>query len=265
MVDEIVSDWELELGEPYVPSGACAWAARARGEGGEEVVLKVGWRHPEAEHEGDALEHWDGAGAVRCFRTRTFDQSTALLLERCAPGARLGSAVPEREQDVVIAGLLRRMWARPLPARHPFESLEKICSAWADSFEASLDADPRGLDGGLARAGIGVLRELPATAAAEDDVLLCTDLHAGNVLAAEREPWLVIDPKPFVGDRAFDAVQHMLNCDARLAGDALKLARRMAELLEVDPERVRLWLFARCAQEALGKQSMRGAARRLAP
>jgi streptomycin 6-kinase len=34
-----------------------------------------------------------------------------------------------------------------------------------------------------------------------DDVLLATDLHAGNVLRAQRQPWLVIDPKPFVGDR----------------------------------------------------------------
>ncbi len=263
VVEEVVSAWELELGEPYVPSGECAWVARARGNSGEELVLKVGWRHPEAEHEGDALEHWSGDGAVRCFRARTFDQSTALLLERCAPGTPL-SSVPEREQDVVIAGLLRRMWAHPLPARHPFDSLEQMCGAWADSFETSLDADPRGLDPGLARAGTGLLRELPATAATEDDVLLFTDLHAGNVLAAEREPWLVIDPKPFVGDRAFDVVQHMLNCDARLAGDPLKLSRRMAELLELDPERVRLWLFARCAQEGLGNHSLREAARRLA-
>lgn len=115
MVDEIVSDWELALGEPYVPSGACAWAARVRGAGGEQLVLKVGWRHPEAEHEGDALEHWSGDGAVRCFRTRTFDRSTALLLERCAPGTALGSAVPEREQDVVIAGL-QSLAARARPA-----------------------------------------------------------------------------------------------------------------------------------------------------
>jgi streptomycin 6-kinase len=264
VVDELVSDWELALGEPYVPTGACAWAARVRGAGGEQLVLKVGWRHPEAEHEGDALEHWSGDGAVRCFRTRTFDRSTALLLERCAPGTALGSAVPERHQDVVIAGLLRRMWAHPLPARHPFDSLEQMCGAWADSFEASLNADPRGLDPGLARAGVGLLRELPATAATDDDVLLCTDLHAGNVLAAEREPWLVIDPKPFVGDRAFDAVQHMLNCDARLAGDPLELSQRMAGLLELDPERVRLWLFARCAQEGLGNHSLREPARRLA-
>ena len=47
------------------------------------------------------------------------------------------------------------------------------------------------------RAGVAQFRELPSTA--ERNVMLCTDLHAGNVLAAQREPWLVIDPKPYAG------------------------------------------------------------------
>ena len=34
-------------------------------------------------------------------------------------------------------------------------------------------------------------------------MLLHQDLHPENVLAAEREPWLVIDPKPLVGEREF--------------------------------------------------------------
>jgi streptomycin 6-kinase len=95
--------------------------------------------------------------------------------------------------------------------------------------------------------------------------VLATDLHADNVLSSQREPWLVIDPKPFVGDPAFDAVQHMLGCDARLAADPGAIADRMARLLDVDPARVRLWLFARCAQESLHDLTMREPARRLAP
>jgi streptomycin 6-kinase len=60
-------------------------------------------------------------------------------------------------------------------------------------------------------------------------------------------------------------VQHMLNCDQRLATDPADLAQRMAQLLEVDPERVALWLFARCTQESLQDLTMREPARRLAP
>jgi len=94
-------------------------------------------------------------------------------------------------------------------------------------------------------------------------VLLVTDLHAGNVLAARREPWLAIDPKPYIGDPAYDATQHLLNCAERLHADPAGLAVRMADLLEVDPVRLRRWLFARCVQESPGDPPLADVVRRL--
>jgi streptomycin 6-kinase len=101
---------------------------------------------------------------------------------------------------------------------------------------------PGELDPGVARAGVGLFRQLPVTAGRH--VLLCTDLQHGNVLAASRERWLVIDPKPYVGDPAYDPLQRMLNFPGRLTADPAGFARRMASLLDRDPERLRLWLFA---------------------
>jgi streptomycin 6-kinase len=106
-------------------------------------------------------------------------------------------------------------------------------------------------------------RTLPSTAARH--VLLCTDLHAGNVLAAEREPWLLIDPKPHVGDPTYDVLQHILNCDDRLRADPRALARRMANLLDLDLDRVLRWLFARCVQESPDSAHLAETARRIAP
>jgi streptomycin 6-kinase len=80
--------------------------------------------------------------------------------------------------------------------------------------------------------------------------MLCTDLHAGNVLAAEREPWLLVDPNPYVGDPTYDPLQHLLNCEQRLRSDPLGLATRLADLLDLDRDRLVLWLFARCVQES---------------
>jgi streptomycin 6-kinase len=263
VVGELAADWELELGEPYLPGGQCAWVAPARDRSGEELVLKVGWRHREAEHEADALWFWDGEAAVRCLAARSLADTTALLLERCVPGVQLSGSLAEREQDEVIAGLMRRLWARLPEEGHPFGSLQEMCDQWAEGAQTALEIDDGGADRGLVRAGVEMLGELARSA--ERHVLLCTDLHAGNVLAAQREPWLVIDPKPFIGDPAFDPVQHMLNCDRRLAAEPEGLAGRMAELLELEPERVRLWLFARCAQESIGYPTLRDPARRLAP
>jgi streptomycin 6-kinase len=99
----------------------------------------------------------------------------------------------------------------------------------------------------LVREGLNLFKELPRTAV--EEVLLATDLHAGNVLRSKREPWLVIDPKPFIGDPAYDATQHLFNCNARLRSDPDGTIRRIADLLGVDHERVRLWTFARAAAE----------------
>jgi streptomycin 6-kinase len=99
----------------------------------------------------------------------------------------------------------------------------------------------------LVREALTLFEELPRSAPRE--AVLATDLHAGNVLRAQREPWLAIDPKPFVGDPAYDATQHLLNC-GRLWTDPSALIGRVAELLDLDRERVRSWTFARVAIES---------------
>lgn len=86
-------------------------------------------------------------------------------------------------------------------------------------------------------------------------MLLLTDLHAGNVLSGERLPWLLIDPKPYVGDPHYDVLQHVLNCTKSLQGDPIGLLTTVADLAELDADRVRRWLFARCVQEMLDGSS----------
>jgi streptomycin 6-kinase len=113
--------------------------------------------------------------------------------------------------------------------------------------EETLSDVGRWPDKGLVNEGLALFNELPRSA--REQVLLDTDLHAGNVLRAEREPWLVIDPKPFVGDPAYDATQRLFNCGERLRVDPERTIRRVADLLSVDYERVRLWMFARAAAE----------------
>jgi streptomycin 6-kinase len=250
IVEELAERWSLVVGRPFQPGGVASWVAPARNDAGDHLVLKVGWRHDEALHEADGLLVWDGDGAVRLFDALMAGETSALLLEACEPGTSLSQVLPAAEQDAVVAGLLRRLWVDP-PAGHPFRTLQSMCDWWAEEFEEKYVAASRGpqLDPGLARAGIELFRSLPATA--ERSVLLCTDLHPENVLAARREPWLVIDPKPYLGDPTYDPLQHMLNSDDRLVADAAGFTRRMGELLDLDVERLRLWVFARCVQESI--------------
>ena len=203
-------------------------------------MLKLGMPHMEGTHELQALRFWDGDPTVRLLDADV--DLNAMLLEYCEPGTVLRQ-LPEPEQDVVIAGLLRRLWRRP-PRPNPFRPLAAMIAQWADE---TIMATPRWLDAGLVREGLRRLEELARPSSA--DVLLATDLHAGNVLRAKREPWLAIDPKPFVGDRAYDATQHLFNCKGRMLTAPDSTIRRFADLLDVDDKRVRLWMFARSAAE----------------
>jgi streptomycin 6-kinase len=266
IVAGLASRWSLSVGEPFQPGGQCSWTAPATDASGTALVLKVAFGFPGGEErdEAAALRAWDGNGAVRLHAACESESGYGLLLERCLPGTPLGRLRPEPEQDVVVAGLLRRLWAQPRGI-YPFRPLTQMCAAWADEFEAEYAAAPPAdrIDPGLARTGIALFRELPATAASQ--VLLSTDLHAENILSARREPWLVIDPKPYLGDPAYDVLQHMLNCDDRLAAGPSALADRMAGLTGLDQGRVRLWLFARSVQESPASPLLRQAANRLAP
>jgi streptomycin 6-kinase len=257
IVAGLAERWELTLGEPYQPGGVSAWVAPVRTADGRDLTIKVGWAHPESDHEAAALRLWAGRGTVLVHEVERFADTHALLLEQCHDT--LLRSRPEEEQDEVVAGLLRRLWVEP-PAGHRFRPLTQMCAEWADEHETDERVN---LDPGIARAGVELWRTLPATA--DREVLLLTDLHAGNVLAAEREPWLVIDPKPYVGDPAYDPLQHLLNCEERLHADPFGLADRMADLTGVDRDRFRLWLFARCAVESAWWPSLAPVAAATAP
>ena len=246
VISELARRWRLEVGAPFEGRDvSCSWVARVQRDG-RAAVLKLGMPHMEGMHELQGLRFWNGDPTVMLLEADSDDN--AMLLEACDPGQPL-RGLPEPEQDVVIAAILHGLWRRPAPG-HPFRPLSAQTAYWIA--EASRDR-LRWPDAGLVREGLTLLEHL--SSASPDDVLLATDLHAGNILSATRQPWLVIDPKPFVGDRAYDATQHLLNCPGRLRADPRGTVRQFADRLAVEADRVRLWLMARLAAEPRGSWS----------
>jgi len=237
-VAELADRWQLSIGEPF--GGDASWVAPVVRRDGSAAVLKLGMPHMEAEHEAQGLRFWNGDPTVRLLEAD--DALGAMLLERCEPGTPLRD-LAEPEQDLVLASLLPRLWKVP-PADHPFRPLSAMIGEW---IAETLTQKAEWHDEELVRSGIDMFRRLLDSQPSA--VLLATDLHAGNVLRAQREPWLVIDPKPFVGDPAYDATQHLLNCPLRLGADPLGTIARFAGLLNLEPDRVHRWLFARLAAE----------------
>jgi streptomycin 6-kinase len=260
VVAELKDLWSIDVSDPFEPGGHCAWVAPARRTSGEAVVLKVAWPHLEADDEAVGLALWDGDGAVRLLEATTVGDTPALLLERCVPGMPLAQVAAHDDRDVVVARLLKRLWREP-PTGHAFRPLQQMCDEWVSGAEARL-ADATLADPGVIRTGLALFRSLPA--GADREVVLFTDLHAENVLSAQREPWLAIDPKPYVGDPTYDVLQHMLNVP-RVKSDPDGLVRRMAELAGLDAARLRLWLFARCAVMAVDDPDFADVAGRLLP
>jgi len=239
-IEALADRWQITLGEGFDGEGDVSWVASAMRRDGSPAVLKLGMPHMEAEHEIDGLRFWAGDPTVRLLEAD--DTLGAMLIEPCEPGTRLRE-LPESEQDAVLARLAPRLWKAPREP-HPFRPLSAMIARWiGETFEQRSGW----ADQGLVSEGIEAFRELSTTGA--PPLLLATDLHAGNVLRARREPWLVIDPKPFVGDPAFDATQHLLNCEVRLQTDPLGTIARVAGLMGLDATRVRRWLFARLAAE----------------
>jgi streptomycin 6-kinase len=243
LFQELETRWSLRVGEPFDHAGSCSWVAPATRANGESAVLKLAMPHMEGQDEISGLGFWNGNGIVKLLEADL--ESGAMLLERCLPGTTLHSE-PEPRQDEVVANLLKQIWS---PTRNPsdlsgFRPLSLMIEFWCRETIAQRHLWP---DAGLVNEGLRVFKELGRPA--PTDVLLATDLHAGNILRSQREPWLVIDPKPFVGDRAYDPVQHLMNCETRLHRDPIELVRRVADLTEVDAERLRLWTLARAAAD----------------
>ena len=243
VLDRLLLQWSLRPETAFEHEGTCSWISPVVRSDGTQAVLKLAMPHMEGVDEIKGLRYWGGRSMVRLLEAD--DESGAMLLERCLPGTMLRSQ-PEPEQDKVIAAMLKRIWESTTEAVGllGFRPLLQMIDLWCEETIAKEYLWP---DAGLVDEGLRVMKELARPAA--NDVLLATDLHGGNVLRAQRERWLAIDPKPFVGDRAYDPVQHLMNCEIRLQRDAPGLVARVAELTEVDTERLRLWMFARAAAD----------------
>jgi streptomycin 6-kinase len=243
LVAECADEWGLALGDPFEPA-TISFVAPATLPGGRRAVLKVNFPEPESEHEAAALAAWHGAGAVRLL---AYDaERRALLLERLEPGTPLWAVADEAEANTIAAGVLRALW-HAAPAAHALalRPLAAEARRWAVELPERWERHGRPFERALldtAVAWIGELLDEP-----DAPVVVHQDLHGGNVLRAAREPWLAIDPKPLLGECAFDIASLLRDRRPELARDpapARRMRRRLDQLsaeLGLDRERARRW------------------------
>ena len=244
---DLLDEWELTRDGDLL-HGYCSLVVPVLTAAGERAVLKL---HEdvddEAEFEYLALQHWHGNGAVRLLRADP--RRWALLLERLH--LRDLETIPDDEACQVVAGLYGRIHVRALPQ---LRTLTSYVERWAADLAAlPLDAPiPRR----LREQCLSLSRDLVADPASVG-TMIHGDLHGQNVLAGDREPWLVIDPKPMSGDPHYEPAPMLWNRiqqEQRSGGDLRGLLRRrfhtLVDSAGLDEDRARDWVVVRMVLNA---------------
>ncbi|MDW3645736.1 MAG: aminoglycoside phosphotransferase family protein [Bacteroidia bacterium] len=242
-VAELKQEWELELGEAFSTDASCSFVAPAKRKDGSSAIFKLGFPHLEALHEIDGLSFLQENVSVKLY---DFDKEyNALLLEKCEPGMHLRNE-PEEKQDEILAEIFPRLWNTDFSAAI-FRPLKEMVDQWNQETKEALATFP---DKELALKGCRLKDELIESTKRHQ--LLATDLHAGNVLSAQRKPWLVIDVKPYVGDPHYDLTQHLLNCMDRVELKGKEVIQKLAKACKLEEIRLQKWFYARLISEQEG-------------
>jgi streptomycin 6-kinase len=237
-------EWRLS-DDGLMMHGYCALVVPVRTESGQSAVLKVAFPDDESEHEHLALQHWNGRGAVRLLRADP--HRTAMLLERLRP-ERL-TETWDLEACEVVAGLYPLLH---VPAPPQLRLLTTYVARWTDQLAALPRSAP--LPRRLVEQAVSLGRDF-VTDEASTGTMIHADLHYENVMAADREPWLAIDPKPVSGDPHYEPAPMLWNRTEELDGDLRNgLRRRFHTLVDhagLDEHRARDWVVVRMMHNAL--------------
>jgi len=194
IVMQLLDAWDCEVdGEAQHGEVALVVPVRQRE---TAAALKVSFPHPGNESEPDALRRFGGHGAIQLLENS--DETFGLLLERAGPDNLAG--VESIDEAIEIAGDLARQLAVLASSSTP--ALADTADGWEEQLDRQIAAVPDALPPAAVQRARSTIRALSTEPTA---TMLHGDLHFRNVLAAERQPWLAIDPKGWRGTAAYDA------------------------------------------------------------
>ncbi|UGT41898.1 aminoglycoside phosphotransferase family protein [Nocardia yamanashiensis] len=261
VIEERCGAWGLRVTGKAFGGGTHSFVAPVERADGSVAVLKVPVVDPENLGEAAALHCYGGDGAVRLFE---FDaESHAMLLEWARPGTELlyqpgfpsleGRAehIGKVEQACALYRRLRREPGTLPDGLPPLPPAAGMVAEWVEMFTEPEADVAEHLPERLRERALERCAEL----AVPDGPLLVVnrDTHLGNIVAAEREPWLLIDPKGYLGEAAFDA-GFLVMIQVQSAPEpehARAVVERTAAALGVAADRARAWAFMRAMEEVV--------------
>jgi streptomycin 6-kinase len=241
LIQTQLEKWQLRRdGEPSQRSASVVLPVRTSDEA--PAVLKVSTPDAGSHPEHLILRRWGGDGAVRLLSADP--PRHALLLERL----HTETLATLRDVDAceVVARLYRRLHVPALPQ---LPTLTGYLEEWTGQFEALPRSAP--IPHRLVEQATALTREL---ADLPTDTVVHGNLHYDNVLAADREPWLAIAPRPVNGDPHYEVAPMLWHRWDELAGNVRTgVQRRFYTLVDtagLDEDRARAWVIARVVHQA---------------
>ncbi len=232
--------WQLTFDGPSM-HGYGGLVLPVRRADGSAAVLKLNYLTPETKDEPVALAAWQGDGAVLLLDSDA--DNGAMLLERLEAGRSLQTE-PIDDAVRITCELMRRL-AIPVP-QGISRNLRTESAGWAEELPREWERLGAPYSRKLLDAAVEVCTQLGPTAA---QLLVNEDLHFENVLAAQREPWLVIDPQPLAGDPEFTTLSLLWSRRTESTLDNRFAA--VVDIAGLDPDRARAWTLVQCARNWL--------------
>lgn len=249
LAEEVLDRWALRLdGPPRHGMGALVLPVTRLDR--TPAALKLQPVNEENLSEPVGLRVWNGDGVVRLL---DHDPTTGSMLLERLDGARSLSTIHD---DIAALQILAELMARlvAVPAPSGLRHLSDIAAGMLDEVPAAVTALGDPAERRLVRTCASAVAELIGE---PGDRLLHWDLHYDNILAGQREPWLVIDPKPLAGDPSFELLPALDNrwkevvATGNVARAVLRRFDLLTEVVGLDRKRAIGWTLGRVLQNAL--------------
>lgn len=238
LVPQLVDEWRLRADGP-ADEDADALALRVRTADGTPALLKIG--SPASADEHLVLRRWAGDGAVRLLRADPHRH--AVLTERAGPATL--QTLSDTDACEVVAGLYARLH---VPAMPQLPSATDALRCWLDDAGHVGTAVPRRLIDQAQILGRDLLSD------GTTEVVMHGNLHFTTVRAADRTPWLAVDPRPVNGDRNDEVAPMLTHRWDEVAGRVRDGVRArfwtLVDVAGLDEDRARAWVIVRMVRAA---------------
>ncbi|ASJ52219.1 kinase [Brevibacillus formosus] len=242
---ELIADcetrWSLKVLEPFPLS--YNFVAPVVLQDGRNAVLKLGVPGQDLQRELAAIRAFTGRGMVQLLDAD--EEKGIMLLERIMPGETLDKLSSEDERIQCLAGVIKRMHT-PVSRVGKLAFTFPTIADWAVGLE-KIRPHFQGATGPIPEQMLERAMQWYKKLLSTQKVpcLLHGDLHHENILRAEREPWLAIDPKGLVGETEYEVIPFLLNhLPEEGAGEVVKQrVDGLTKALSLQKERVLAWAY----------------------